>query len=1115
MRAYQNLNITGSINLSGSFNAGNLNATASYALTAITSSYPVAILGSTLYTPILPTSNFNTTSSVFLGRGAGNNATNANSSNFIGNGAGESAASASNSNFLGRFAGANATNANNSNFLGFFTGTGAISASYSNFLGENAGNGATNASGSNFLGQNAGRNAANASYSTLIGFNVGTPAATVGIGSNNIIIGTGITLGDNRRDSINLGGLIFGTGSYSDIFNTAFAGSANGRIGINQPFPTFSLDVSGSGRYTNGLSVTGSLNVSGSIVGSLQGTASFTTTASYALTAVSSSYPIAVSGSTIYSPIDPISNFSTSNGVFLGRLAGSGSAQANFSIFIGQGAGQNASSASYSNFIGAAAGGSATAAIYSNFIGGGAGFGATNAANSNFIGQSAGSNAISANNSNFIGTFAGLDSISASYSNFLGVAAGQNAPQAFFSNFLGGNTGLAAISASNSNFLGQNAGFSASLANNSNFIGQNAGRNAASASNSNFLGQGAGLNATNANSSNFLGLGAGSGSTSAYYSNFLGFNAGISASNAYISNFLGGQAGEGATNANNSNFLGLGTGQFATNAANSNFLGQFAGASATDADHSNFIGRTAGQNAASASYSTLIGYQVGRVVTGPGISSNNIIIGTNITLPNNTSNGINIGGLLFGSGSYFNTVNNAPFAGPADGRIGINQPFPTFSLDVSGSGRYTNGLSVTGSFGVLTTGSVVEFQVTNTGVVIGNVIGDIHRITGSVNISGSLLINGAAPGAGGGASVTISGSAPSGSNPSGSLWWNDNDGNLYIQVTSPSGSTYVPATNTVAGGNYGATFRNNYAGSTWTVQHNLGTTTPIVTIYSGSQVMIPATITSTDVNTTIVTFASAVSGSAVLSTGVGGPTSSSFALSAVSAQTASFATTASFAQTASFVNSLSQSVLISGTLDVLNNEFQVTSTGIRTGNALTDTHQVTGSLRVTGSITGSLFGTASVLPTPATSIQAVNTTTQTFANLQSTTITGWTNQIAINAGEWNASTGVFTSAGPGTYMVACSLQLASHTYGGANSEVSFFTTISGGIGGGVTRFFNQVASFSGLTPTLQFTCLVRFTAAGQTMRLQIYNATGASMSNFTDNNGTAITIQEVSSTISL
>ena len=163
-----------------------------------------------------------------------------------------------------------------------------------------------------------------------------------------------------------------------------------------------------------------------------------------------------------------------------------------------------------------------------------------------------------------------------------------------------------------------------------------------------------------------------------------------------------------------------------------------------------------------------------------------------------------------------------------------------------------------------------------------------------------------------------------------------------------------------------------------------------------------------------------------------------------------------------------------------------------------------------------LVPSASALPNQATCIQAVNTTTQTFANLQSTTITGWTNQIAINAGEWSASTGIFTSAGAGTYLVACSLQLASHTYAGANSEVSFFTTISsGGIGGGVARFFNEAAGYSGLTPTLQFNSLVRFTAAGQTMRIQVYNATGNPMGNFTANNGTSITIQEVSNTISL
>jgi hypothetical protein len=81
-----------------------------------------------------------------------------------------------------------------------------------------------------------------------------------------------------------------------------------------------------------------------------------------------------------------------------------------------------------------------------------------------------------------------------------------------------------------------------------------------------------------------------------------------------------------------------------------------------------------------------------------------------------------------------------------------------------------------------------------------------------------LLVNGSPTGTGGGATVTISGSVPSGSRASGSLWWNQTDGNLYIQVTTPTGSTYVPATNTVAGGNYGATLRTARTGSTWNIR---------------------------------------------------------------------------------------------------------------------------------------------------------------------------------------------------------------------------------------------------------------------------------------------------------
>jgi hypothetical protein len=73
--------------------------------------------------------------------------------------------------------------------------------------------------------------------------------------------------------------------------------------------------------------------------------------------------------------------------------------------------------------------------------------------------------------------------------------------------------------------------------------------------------------------------------------------------------------------------------------------------------------------------------------------------------------------------------------------------------------------------------------------------------------------------------------------------------------------------------------------------------------------------------------------------------------------------------TGSFVNSgslrvvgpsiFSGSISVSGSVNVFSDEFLVQSTGVKIGNIITDRHTMTGSLAVSGSITGSLFGTSS------------------------------------------------------------------------------------------------------------------------------------------------------------
>ena len=62
------------------------------------------------------------------------------------------------------------------------------------------------------------------------------------------------------------------------------------------------------------------------------------------------------------------------------------------------------------------------------------------------------------------------------------------------------------------------------------------------------------------------------------------------------------------------------------------------------------------------------------------------------------------------------------------------------TLDGNGF-NMTGSLIITGSLTVIT-GSNVEFQVLNTGVRLGNVIGDAHTVTGSLGVSGSTSFNG-------------------------------------------------------------------------------------------------------------------------------------------------------------------------------------------------------------------------------------------------------------------------------------------------------------------------------------------------------------------------------------
>ena len=171
-----------------------------------------------------------------------------------------------------------------------------------------------------------------------------------------------------------------------------------------------------------------------------------------------------------------------------------------------------------------------------------------------------------------------------------------------------------------------------------------------------------------------------------------GYQAGYNSSASKYVNLLGWRAGYQTNDVSYSNFLGHSAGSGADNADQSVFIGYRAGYLATGANNSTFIGYIAGQNQYSASYSTIIGNASGRSGSWGALGINNIIIGTNISLPNGYANYANIGGVLFISGTYGTTSGNNLTGSQANGRIGIGIVNPSASLHIANTSTFNSFL---------------------------------------------------------------------------------------------------------------------------------------------------------------------------------------------------------------------------------------------------------------------------------------------------------------------------------------------------------------------------------------------------------------------------------------
>jgi hypothetical protein len=596
----------------------------------------------------------------------------------VGTNAGYQATNVTNSNFIGQNAGQQATGSSYSNFLGQGAGYQSSSSTYSNFLGFNSGSQATGSNNSNFFGWIAGYQAVGSNNSNFIGQNAGQQAIN---SSNSNFLG-------------NSAGYQATGSSYSNFLGTSAGFRATGStysnfFGVNAGY--LAKDVSYSNFFGNGAG-------------------------------------------------QSATNVSNSN--FLGFNSGSQATGSTYSNFFGYQAGSQATGASYSNFLGNSAGQLAINSSNSNFIGYQAGSQATGSTYSNFLGTNAGYQSPSSNFSNFFGLYAGQQATNVSHSNFFGNGAGQSATGSTGSNFLGYLAGYLATGSSYSNFLGFFAGQLAIGASYSNFLGNSAGYQARTASNSNFFGVNSGYQATGSTSSNFFGPSSGYQATGSSQSNFLGNQAGYQAKNSTDSNFLGYQAGFQATNSSYSNFFGNSAGQQAINSIGSNFFGAQAGQQATGSTYSNFFGYQSGYQATGSSYSNFFGYNAGRSFVGNSLGSNNIIIGTNISLSGGTANSMNIGGVLFGSGLYSSVLGDPSITRNAGGRIGVGVVSPLSTFHVSGDTRLDGGLTAVTISALGLTASTISattYQGLPADVNIYNSNGTLSGLR-TINLSGNSLV---------------------------------------------------------------------------------------------------------------------------------------------------------------------------------------------------------------------------------------------------------------------------------------------------------------------------------------------------------------------------------------
>jgi len=370
----------------------------------------------------------------------------------------------------------------------------------------------------------------------------------------------------------------------------------------------------------------------------------------------------------------------------------------------------------------------------------------------------------------------------------------------------------------------------------------------------------------------------------------------------------------------------------------------------------------------------------------------------------------------------------------ASSNVGIGTTTPSAKLDVNGNTVITGSLTVI-------TGSNIELQVLNTGVRIGNIITDVHTVTGSLGVSGSVTatnFTGSLFGTASWANNVVSSS------------YALNAGNAQTASFAITASFALNGGGGPSGPSSGAAYTHTQAApsTTWTVDHNLNNSYPVVTVYDFSGfVVVPLNISSSNVNRTTITFSYGATGYATaVAAGVSNIISASFATNAATAQTASFfggsissAVSASYASSSTSASFATNAVtaqtasFFSGT--VTSASYALNAGNTQTASFATNANSASYALNAGNTISASF---ATNTNSASYALNAGNAQSASFANNAGSA------SYALNAGNAQSSSFAATASSADNFTVRGTLTAQTIVVQTITSSTDFIT--------GSTRF---------------------------------------------------------------